>query len=337
MPLRVGINGFGAIGRRFTRIALGHPDIEVVATNDLAPVGNLAHLFKYDSTYGVFDGEVEAAGDALVINGRRIPVFTEREPGKLPWRDAGVDVVIESTGRFTDKVQAEQHITGGGAKKVVISAPAKGEDITVVPGVNWDRYDPARHHVISNASCTTNCLAITAKVLHDRFGIARGLMSTAHAYTNDQVILDNPVHRDLRRARAGAVSIIPTTTGAAKAIGLVLPELDGKLNGMAFRVPVPTVSVVDLVAELQTPATAEEINAAYREAAAGPLKGFLAVSDAPLVSVDFKGTSESAILDAPSTMVVDRTLVKVVAWYDNEWGYSARLVDLVEMIGRRGL
>jgi len=336
VAVRVGINGFGAIGRRFARIALEHADIELVACNDLTDPATLAHLFQYDSNYGRYTGRVEVSGNAIVIDGRRLRVLSERDPARLPWADLGVEVVVESTGRFTDREKAELHITQGGARKVIISAPAKSPDLTVVPGVNWDAYDPDRHHVLSNASCTTNCLAVTAKALQDAFGIREGLMSTIHAYTQDQNLLDFP-HRDLRRARAAAISIVPTTTGAARAIGDVLPELDGRMNGLAFRVPVPTVSVVDLVAVLDRPATAADINDAYRQAAAGPLKSFLDVARAPLVSVDFKGAYQSAVVDPDLTMVVGGRLAKVVAWYDNEWGYSARLVDLVEMVGRRGL
>ncbi len=336
MSVRVGINGFGSIGKRFYRIAMHEPEIEVVAVNDLTDPATLAHLLKYDSNYGTLEAEVTAGPDSITVGGRTFRVLAERDPANLPWRELGVQVVIESTGRFTERAKAAAHLEAGGARKVIISAPAKGEDITIVLGVNEDRYDPANHHVISNASCTTNCLAPVAKVLHDRFGIVKGQMTTVHAYTNDQQILDLP-HKDLRRARAAALSIIPTTTGAARAVSLVLPELKGKLNGFALRVPTPTVSIVDLVALLSRSVTEEEINQAMREAAAGPLKGILAVSDAPLVSIDFKGSPYSSVVDAMSTMVVEGNLAKVVAWYDNEWGYSARLVDLVKFVARRGL
>lgn len=334
MAVKVGINGFGRIGRIFFRLAYQR-GVEVVAINDLADASTLAHLLKYDSNYGTFGPEVRADGDTLRVDDRRIHMTKEKDPAHLRWGDLGADIVVESTGRFTSGEQAALHLDKGGARKVVISAPAKGEDLTVVMGVNEDRYDPARHRVISMASCTTNCLAPVAKVLDDKFGIVKGLMTTCHAYTNDQMILDFP-HRDLRRARAAALSIIPTTTGAARAVGLVIPHLQGKLTGLAFRVPVPTVSVVDLVAELERPASEEEINQALREAAAGELNGILGVCDVPLVSADFKGIRESAIVDSSLTMVVGERLAKVVAWYDNEWGYCHRLVDLVEFLARRG-
>ncbi|MDA8144961.1 MAG: type I glyceraldehyde-3-phosphate dehydrogenase [Thermaerobacter sp.] len=336
MPLRVGINGFGSIGRRFFRIAMGRPGMEIVAVNDLTSPATLAHLLKYDSTYGTLTADVEALEGAIRVQGRTVRILAERDPGALPWSSLGVEVVVESTGLFTQREKAAAHLDSGGAKKVVISAPAKGEDLTVVMGVNQDRYDPARHHVISNASCTTNGLAPVAKVLDDAFGIERGLMTTIHSYTNDQRILDLP-HKDLRRARAAAVNIIPTTTGAARAIGKVLPQLEGRMNGMSFRVPTPSVSVVDLVATLRRPAEVDEVNDAMERAAAiGPLQGILGVSREPLVSSDFRGTSLSSVVDALSTMAV-ADLVKVVAWYDNEWGYSTRLVDLVEFIGEQGL
>ncbi|MDA8066887.1 MAG: type I glyceraldehyde-3-phosphate dehydrogenase [Thermaerobacter sp.] len=336
MPLRVGINGFGSIGRRFFRIAMGRPGMEIVAVNDLTSPATLAHLLKYDSTYGTLAADVEALEGAIRVQGRTVRILAERDPGALPWSSLGVEVVVESTGLFTQREKAAAHLNSGGAKKVVISAPAKGEDLTVVMGVNQDRYDPARHHVISNASCTTNGLAPVAKVLDDAFGIERGLMTTIHSYTNDQRILDLP-HKDLRRARAAAVNIIPTTTGAARAIGKVLPQLEGRMNGMSFRVPTPSVSVVDLVATLRRPAEVDEVNDAMERAAAtGPLQGILGVSREPLVSSDFRGTSLSSVVDALSTMAV-ADLVKVVAWYDNEWGYSTRLVDLVEFIGEQGL
>lgn len=335
MAVKVGINGFGSIGRRFTRIALGHPGVEVVAVNDITDAATLAHLLKYDSNYGILDAEVKAAKDTIFINNQSIKVFSKTDPAQIPWKEQGVDVVIESTGRFTDREKAALHLAGG-AKKVIISAPAKGEDLTIVLGVNDKSYDPARHQVISNASCTTNSLAPVAKVLNDHFGIVKGLMTTVHSYTNDQRILDLP-HKDLRRARAAALSIIPTTTGAAKAIGLVLPELKGKLNGFSLRVPTPTVSVTDLVAEVRRSTSSDEVNAALQRAAAGELKGILAYCDEPLVSMDFKGNPASSIVDAGSTMVVEGNLVKVVAWYDNEWGYSSRLVDLVEFLAEKGL
>ncbi len=336
MPLRVGINGFGSIGRRFFRIAMGRPGMEIVAVNDLTSPATLAHLLKYDSTYGTLAADVQALEGAIRVQGRTVRILAERDPGALPWSSLGVEVVVESTGLFTQREKAAAHLNSGGAKKVVISAPAKGEDLTVVMGVNQDRYDPARHHVISNASCTTNGLAPVAKVLDDAFGIERGLMTTIHSYTNDQRILDLP-HKDLRRARAAAVNIIPTTTGAARAIGKVLPQLEGRMNGMSFRVPTPSVSVVDLVATLRRPAEVDEVNDAMERAAAtGPLQGILGVSREPLVSSDFRGTSLSSVVDALSTMAV-ADLVKVVAWYDNEWGYSTRLVDLVEFIGEQGL
>lgn len=332
---KVGINGFGRIGRNVFRAALNNKNVDIVAVNDLTDAKTLAHLLKYDSVHGTLSAEVKAVEGGIEVNGKVIKVLAEREPANLPWKALGVDVVVESTGRFTDADKAAAHITAG-AKKVIISAPAKGEDITIVLGVNQDKYDPAKHHVISNASCTTNCLAPFAKVLNDTFGIKRGLMTTVHSYTNDQQILDLP-HKDLRRARAAAMSIIPTTTGAAKAVALVIPELKGKLNGFAMRVPTPNVSVTDLVAELEKPATADEINAALKAAAEGPLKGILAYCDEPLVSRDFNGNPNSSIVDALSTMVVEGSLVKVVSWYDNEWGYSNRVVDLVAFIAGKGL
>lgn len=327
MAVRVGINGFGRIGRQALKAILERYDdeLEVVAVNDLTTPSTLAHLFAWDSTYGRWDGEVTATEDSIVVDGREIRVFAEREPGKIPWRDLEVELVIESTGLFTDAAKARAHLEAG-AQKVIISAPAKGEDITIVLGVNEDAYDPTRHHIVSNASCTTNCLAPVAKVLHEHFGIVRGLMTTVHAYTNDQQLLDAP-HRDLRRARAAAMNIVPTTTGAARAVALVLPELKGKFDGFAMRVPVATVSVIDFVVELLRQATAEEINAAFREAAENELNGILGYTEEPLVSSDFRGDSRSAIVDGLSTMVLDGTLAKVVAWYDNEWGYSCRVAD----------
>ncbi|HKV43867.1 MAG TPA: type I glyceraldehyde-3-phosphate dehydrogenase [bacterium] len=332
---RIGINGFGRIGRQVLRAILErHPSLEVVALNDLTDVKTNAHLFRHDSTYGRFNGTVEAQDGRIVIDGRRIEVLSEREPAKLPWKDRGVELVIESTGRFTDAKRAAGHLEGG-AKRVVISAPATGEDVTVNMGVNHTAYDPAKHKIVSNGSCTTNCLSVTAMVLSRNFGIRSGFMNTVHSYTNDQVILD-VVHHDLRRARAAALNIIPTTTGAAKAVFLVLPELKGKLNGLALRVPTPTVSVVDLTVTLEKPAAAEEINRAYQRAAAEELKGYLGYSEEPLVSMDFKGDPHSGVLDALSTMVVG-DMVKVLSWYDNEWGYSCRVADLVVYMSSRGL
>jgi glyceraldehyde 3-phosphate dehydrogenase len=336
MTVRVGINGFGSIGRRFFRIVMNRPDIEIVAINDLTPPATSAHLLKYDSNFGVLDAEVTATEDAIVVNGKPIRVYAQKDPAQIPWKSHEVDVVIESTGRFTEKAAAEVHITSGGAKRVIISAPGKNEDITIVMGVNEQKYDPKAHNVISNASCTTNCLAPVAKVLQEKFGIVKGMMNTVHSYTNDQVILDFP-HKDLRRARAGAMSIIPTTTGAAKAVALVLPELKGKLTGFSLRVPTPVVSVVDFTAELATKTTKEEINAALKAAAEGELKGVLAYEEHELVSMDFKGNPNSSIVDAPSTLLLDGNLVKVIAWYDNEWGYSNRLADLVAYIASKGL
>jgi glyceraldehyde 3-phosphate dehydrogenase len=335
MATKVGINGFGRIGRNVFRAALKNPNVDIVAVNDLTDAKTLAHLLKYDSVHGILDAEVKADGNNIVVNGKTIKVLAEREPANLPWKDLGVEVVVESTGRFTDKEKAAAHIAAG-AKKVIISAPAKGEDITIVMGVNQDKYDPAKHHVMSNASCTTNCLAPFAKVLNDKFGIKHGLMTTVHAYTNDQQILDLP-HKDLRRARAAGMSIIPTTTGAAKAVALVLPELKGKLNGFAMRVPTPNVSVVDLVVTVEKATTAEEVNAALKAAAEGELKGVLAFCDEPLVSKDFNGNANSSIVDGLSTMVMEGNMVKVVSWYDNEWGYSNRVVDLIGYIAKKGL
>ncbi len=333
MGIRVGINGFGRIGRNVLRAGFAQGDIEFVAINDLTDAATLAHLLKYDSVHGKFPGTVEAKEDAIVVNGKEIKVLAQRNPGDLPWGDLGVDYVVESTGLFTDATKAAAHLQAG-AKKVIISAPAKNEDITVVMGVNHEAYDPAKHHVISNASCTTNCLAPVAKVLDDTFGIVRGLMTTIHSYTNDQRILDLP-HKDLRRARAAAMSIIPTTTGAAVAVGLVLPHLKGKLDGFSMRVPTADVSIVDFVAELKRSATAEEINAALKAASEGVLKGILGYSEEPLVSVDYIGDPRSSIVDALSTTVIEGNFVKVVAWYDNEWGYSNRVCDLIRYIASR--
>ena len=335
MTIKVGINGFGRIGRNAFRAAMANPALEIVAVNDLTDAETLAHLLKYDSIHGILDAEVKAEKDAIVVNGKAIKVLAERDPVALPWGALGIDVVVESTGRFTDADKAAAHIKAG-AKKVIISAPAKGEDITIVMGVNEDKYDAAKHNIISNASCTTNCLAPMAKVIHENFGIKHGMMTTVHSYTNDQMILDLP-HKDLRRARAAAMSIIPTTTGAAKAVALVLPELKGKLNGFALRVPTPNVSLTDLVSEMEKPVTVEEVNAALKAAAAGPLKGILAYSDEPLVSKDYNGNPHSCIIDADSTMVVDGTQLKVIGWYDNEWGYSNRVIDLIVFIGKKGL
>jgi glyceraldehyde 3-phosphate dehydrogenase len=336
MTIRVGINGFGSIGRRFFRIVLNRPDIEVVAINDLTPPSTSAHLLKYDSNFGVLDADVTATEDSIVVNGRAVRVYAQKDPAQIPWRNHEVDIVIESTGRFTEKEAAKVHVTAGGAKKVIISAPAKNEDITIVMGVNHTKYDPAQHTVISNASCTTNCLAPVAKVLHDQFGIVKGMMNTIHSYTNDQVILDFP-HKDLRRARAGALSMIPTTTGAAKAVALVLPDLKGKLSGLSVRVPTPVVSIVDFTAELATKVTRDEVNAALKAAAEGELRGVLQFEENELVSMDFKGNPHSSIVDAPNTLVLDGNLVKVLAWYDNEWGYSNRLADLCAYVASRGL
>jgi glyceraldehyde 3-phosphate dehydrogenase len=332
---RIGINGFGRIGRQVLRAIMErHPSNEVVAVNDLTDVKTNAHLFKHDSTYGNFPGTVQAQDGRIVINGRAITVLSERDPAKLPWRDQGVELVVESTGRFTDAKKAAAHLEGG-AKRVVISAPATNEDVTVNMGVNHTAYDPAKHRVVSNGSCTTNCLSVTAMVLSRQFGIRLGFMNTVHSYTNDQVILD-VVHSDLRRARAAALNIIPTTTGAAKAIFLVLPELKGKINGLSLRVPTPTVSVVDLTVTLEKPATAEEINRAYKRASEEDLKGYLGYSEEPLVSMDYKGDPHSGVIDSLSTMVVGDA-VKVLSWYDNEWGYSCRVADLVAYMNSRGL
>ncbi|HXG40469.1 MAG TPA: type I glyceraldehyde-3-phosphate dehydrogenase [Candidatus Limnocylindrales bacterium] len=334
MTVRVGINGFGRIGRQSLKALIERtPGVEVVAINDLVDTELNALLFRHDSTYGAYPGTVEVGDGALVIDGREIKVLQERDPANLPWAELGVDVVLESTGIFTDAEKARAHLDAG-AKKVIISAPAKGEDITIVLGVNETSYDPERHHIISNASCTTNCLAPAAKVVHDRWTIRRGLMSTVHAYTNDQRILD-VAHKDPRRARAAGQNIIPTTTGAAKAVALVIPDLKGKFDGFSLRVPVPTVSVVDFTAELERPTTVDELNAAFREAAEGPMRGILGVSDEPLVSSDFRGDPRSSIVDAGSTMVIGGTLVKVVAWYDNEWGYSCRCADLIGYVAER--
>jgi len=332
MAVKVGINGYGRIGRLVHRAALKHPEMEIVAINDLTSAEINAHLLKYDSIHGTLNSEVKGTEKSIVVDGREVKVFAERDPQNLPWGDLGVQIVVESTGLFTDATKAAAHLKGG-AKKVIISAPAKKEDITIVMGVNEEKYDPAKHHIISNASCTTNCLAPLAKVLHEKFTIKRGLMTTVHSYTNDQRNLDQ-AHKDLRRARAAGMSIIPTTTGAAKAVALVLPDLKGKLNGFAMRVPTPNVSVVDLVAELEQKVTAEDINAALKSAAENRLKGILAYSDEPLVSKDYNGDPHSSIIDGLSTMVMEDTLVKVVSWYDNEWGYSCRVADLTVYVGK---
>lgn len=335
MAIKVGINGFGRIGRNVLRAALKNPGVEVIAINDLTDANMLAHLLQYDTIHGTLPETVSVDGEYLVVDGHKIKVLAERDPAQLGWGEIGVEVVVESTGRFTKRNDAAKHLEAG-AKKVIISAPASDEDITIVMGVNEDKYEAANHHVISNASCTTNCLAPFAKVLNDQFGIVRGMMTTVHSYTNDQQILDLP-HKDYRRARAAAENIIPTTTGAAKAVALVLPELKGKLNGMAMRVPTPNVSVVDLVVELEKNATAEEINAAFKEASEGDLKGILAYSELPLVSRDYNGAPASSTIDALSTMVIDGNMVKVLSWYDNETGYSSRVVDLIDYIAKKGL
>ena len=337
MAKRVSINGFGRIGRQVLRATMErHQDrLEVVAVNDLADAATNAYLFKYDTNYGVYPGTVEAQNSSLVIDGHPIRVFAERDPAKIPWAELGVELVVESTGIFTDAERASAHLQGG-AKKVIITAPAKGEDLTTVLGVNDHKYDPAKHHIISNASCTTNCFALMVKVLHDSFGVKYGLMSTIHSYTNDQKILDQ-VHSDLRRARAAAMNIIPTSTGAAKAVGLVLPELQGRLHGMAFRVPTSTVSITDFVATLEKNVTVKEVNDAFKEAAEGPLKGILEYCEEPLVSSDFKSNPHSCIFDALSTIVMEEEMVKILGWYDNEWGYSCRTADLCAFLVDKGL
>ena len=333
MAIKVGINGFGRIGRLVLRAALEHADIDVVAVNDLVDARTNAHLFKYDSIHGTYPGKVAAVDDYIEIGDKKVKVFAEKDPAKLPWGDLGVDIVIESTGVFRSKDKASAHLAGG-AKKVIISAPAKNEDITIVMGVNEDKYDHANHHIISNASCTTNCLAPVARVLLDTFGIRRGLMTTIHSYTNDQRILDL-AHKDLRRARAAGMSMIPTTTGAAAAVALVLPELKGKLNGFALRVPTPNVSVVDLVVDLEKKASVDDVNSALRAAAEGPLAGVLDYTEEELVSQDFNHNPHSSIVDGLCTMVMDDDMVKVIAWYDNEWGYSMRVIDLIRYMESR--
>ncbi len=332
MSVRVGVNGFGRIGRVFFRTALNDRDVEVVGVNDLADAKTLAHLLKHDSVHGTLAADVTAKDSTIFVNGREIRVTAVKDPASLPWKELGVDVVVESTGIFRDTATASKHLQAG-AKKVIISAPAKDPDVTVVLGVNEQAYDAKRHRIISNASCTTNCLATTAKVLDETFGIKRGFASTVHSYTNDQPVHDFP-HKDLRRARAAAVSMIPTTTGAATAVGLVMPKLKGKLDGIAIRVPTINVSVVDLVAELEKPATVEGVNSAFREAAAGKLRGILEACEEELVSTDFNGNPHSSIVDLPSTALIEGNLIKVLAWYDNEWGYSSRLRDLVRFVGK---
>ncbi len=335
MAVRVGINGFGRIGRQTLKALLErHPDIEVVAVNDITDIQTNAHLLKYDSTYGRFPGEVGVEGNDLVVNGKRIQVVAQRDPAAIPWGDLGVSLVVESTGLFTDAEKAGAHLRGG-ARKVIISAPAKHEDITIVLGVNENTYDPAKHHIISNASCTTNCLAPVAKVLNDTFGIEKALMTTIHSYTNDQRILDT-VHKDLRRARTAGANIIPTSTGAATATALVIPELKGKFDGFSFRVPTVTVSTIDLVATLSKPASRDAINQAFKEAAHGSLHGILDYTEEPLVSSDFRGDSHSSIVDGLSTMVIGDNFAKVISWYDNEWGYASRVSDLVDFLGKKG-
>lgn len=333
MAVKVGINGFGRIGRNILRAASQEKNLEFVAVNDITDAKTLAHLLKYDSILGIFDADVKAMENAIAVNGKTVKVFSEKDHAKLPWKDLGVQVVIESTGLFTKKDDAVKHITSGGAKKVIISAPAKGHDLTVVLGVNESAYDPAKHHVVSNASCTTNCLAPVAKVILDTFGIRHGLMTTIHSYTNDQRILDLP-HKDLRRSRAAALSMIPTSTGAAKAIGEAIPELKGKMDGISVRVPTPNVSLVDVVFEVEKKTSIEEVNNAIKAAANGKMKGVLSYTDEPLVSIDFRLNPNSSIVDLPSTNVIDGTMVKIFSWYDNEWGFSKRVIDLINLMSR---
>jgi len=337
MAYKIGINGFGRIGRLVFRAINKHygDKLEIAAVNDLTDAKTNAHLLKYDSSYGIYPGKVEAAADALIVDGEKTKVIAERDPAKIPWKDLGIEIVLESTGLFTDATKAAAHLQGG-AKKVIISAPASNEDITIVLGVNEDKYDAKKHNIISNASCTTNCIAPVVKVLNDNFGITRGLLTTVHAYTNDQRLLDM-YHKDLRRARSAALNIVPTTTGAAKAVALVIPEIKGKLHGIALRVPVPTVSLCDLVCDLGKEVTVEMINAAFREAAAGKLKGILEYCEEPLVSTDFRGNQSSSIFDSLQTLVLGGNMVKVIAWYDNEWGYSCRMSDLALMLFSKGL
>src|SRR5436305_3095156 len=336
MTTRIGINGFGRIGRQSLKAILErYPrELEVIAVNDITDTKTNAHLLKYDSTYGRYPGEVEATADSLIVNGHTVKVLAQRDPAQIPWADLGIEIVIESTGLFTDASKAAAHLQGG-AKKVIISAPAKGEDLTMVLGVNEDMYDPSRHNIISNASCTTNCLAPAAKVINDAFGIEKGLINTIHSYTNDQRILDQ-VHKDLRRARSAGVNIIPTSTGAARALALVIPELKGRFDGMSLRVPTVTVSVVDFVATLRKETSKDDVNEAFKQAAAGALQGILGYTDEPLVSTDFRGDPRSSIIDGLSTMVVGGNMIKVIAWYDNEWGYSCRVADLTHFIAQKG-
>jgi len=336
MTVRIGINGFGRIGRNVFRAGFGRPGLEFVAVNDLpTPTQTLAHLLKYDSILGAFNAEVSAAQDALVVNGKPLKMFTANSPAEIPWGDLGVDIVVESTGAFTDKEKAAGHLAKS-VKKVIITAPAKHEDLTIVMGVNERHYDPAKHHVLSNASCTTNCVVPMAKLIHERFTIVRGFMTTIHSYTNDQRLLDL-AHKDLRRARAAALSMIPSTTGAAKTVGIVFPELKGRIDGLAIRVPTPNVSIVDLSCQVEKPTTTEEVNEVFKTNAGGPLKGILQYCTDPLVSRDFNGNAHSCILDATMTAVVDKHLVKTFGWYDNEWGYSNRVIDLIEYVAKRGL
>jgi glyceraldehyde 3-phosphate dehydrogenase len=333
MSIKVGINGFGRIGRNLFRASVNNPEIEYLAVNDITDAKTLAHLLKYDSVLGGFKQDIQSTEDAIIVNGKKIKVLAEKDVGKLPWKDLGVDIVVESTGKYTKRSDIIKHIELAGARKVIISAPATDPDITIVLGVNEEAYDSGKHHLISNASCTTNCLAPVVKVLHQEFGIEKAFMTTIHSYTNDQKILDAP-HKDLRRARAAAVSQIPTTTGAAKAVGLVLPELKGKIDGVAIRIPTPNVSLVDLVAVMKKDVTEKDVNSAFKKAADGKLKGILQYTDEELVSVDFLSNPHSAIVDGPSTKVIDKNLLKVLAWYDNEWGYSCRLRDLIKYILR---
>jgi len=335
MSIRVGINGFGRIGRNIMRAAMPHKDIDIVAVNDLTDAATLAHLLKYDSILGNLHAAISATDDSITVDGDRFKVLAQKDPAQLPWKDLGVDIVFEGTGRFTKRDDAAKHLTAG-AKRVIITAPAKNPDVTIVMGVNHNAYDPSSHHIVSNASCTTNCLAPTAKVLHEAFGIEKGWMTTVHSYTNDQQLLDLP-HKDLRRARAAALSMIPTTTGAASALGEVLPALKGRLDGVSIRVPTPNVSLIDLSALLKKKTTAEDVNAAFAAAAAGPYKDIIEYVTAPLVSIDFRGNPHSAMIDAPYTKVIDGDFVKVIAWYDNEWGYSSRCVDLLRYMASKGL
>ena len=332
MAIKIGINGFGRIGRNVVRCSLGEGDFDFIAVNDITDTKTLAHLLKYDSVLGNLHHKIEAREKSLVVEGDEIKVFSERDPGKLPWKELGVDIVVESTGLFTNRADAAKHLDAG-AKKVIITAPAKGPDVTICMGVNQEIYNPAKHNVISNASCTTNCLSTVAKVLHNKFGIVKGFMTTIHSYTNDQKLLDLP-HKDLRRARAAALSMIPTTTGAAVSVGEVLPELKGKMDGISVRVPTPNVSLTDFVVQLQKSTTAADINNAFKEAAKGSMKGILDITEEELVSTDFRGNSHSSIVDAPYTSVMDGTFAKVLAWYDNEWGYSCRVRDLIKMVAR---